>query len=146
VAIGMLNATGRSRLYFQAELLQKITGVAGALAMVRIGIPAMLISMIVVNAASYLWTANLAARDMGFPFLRHLADSTKVFMAASVMGGCAWGIGLFVGLPVEVTLVLQIVAGGVVYVLMCGLLRVSEQVEMLTYAKSLVLRKFVAAG
>lgn len=146
VAIGMLNATGRSRLYFQTELFQKIAGVAAALATVKIGIPAMLVSMIVVNTASYLLTANLAARDIGFSWLRHLADSSKVFMAAAVMGGCAWGIGMVGGLPVAGILILQVLTGGAVFVFSCALLRVSEQEEMLAYAKDLVLRKLAPAG
>jgi teichuronic acid exporter len=146
VVIGMLNATGRSRLYFQTELFQKIAGVVGALATVRIGISAMLVSMILVNAASYFWTANLAGRDTGFSCLRQLADSSKVFMAAFVMGLCVWRIGLVGGLPVVGVLTLQVLTGAAVYALMCALLRVAEQKEMLIHARGLLRSRMAATA
>jgi teichuronic acid exporter len=141
VAIGLMNATGRSRLNFQIEFFQRLALVAGAAATVSFGIAAMLVSTIAINTAGYLWTANSAAGSLGYSCWQQLADSRKVFLAAGVMGLGVWSITGIGGLPPLSILSLQILAGTALYTGACRVLKVQEQQEMLHYAKSLVMRK-----
>jgi O-antigen/teichoic acid export membrane protein len=141
VAIGFLNATGRSRLNFQIEFWQKLAGVVGTAATVKVGITAMLVSAIFFSTAGYLWTANCAAGKMGYSCWQQLVDSWRVFLAAVVMGVGVWSIASIEGLQPISILPLQIVTGAVLYVVVCRLLKVPEQGEIVVFAKNVVMRK-----
>lgn len=145
VAVGLLNATGRSRVIFKLDCWFKIAALIGAFATVRIGISAMLVASIVLSTLGYLWTAHLAASGLGYPSMRQLSDSTKVFIAGLAMGLCVWVVGLSGWLPAPGVLLLQVATGGVVYASACAMLDVAEQREMLHYIRSLLLRKVAGA-
>jgi teichuronic acid exporter len=109
-----INALGRSDIFLKLEILKKIVGLSMLAVTIPIGIYAMALGMVVTGIIATLINAYPNKLLLGYSFTEQWRDLMPALILSLIMCGVAYSV-LFLGLPVWVTLALQIGVGVVVY-------------------------------
>ncbi len=119
INLNVLLAKGRSDLFFRLEIIKKTLVVLILLVTWRWGIQAIILGQIGSVVIAYGINGYYNARLVGYPFLSQLRDIFPYFAVSAVMGGLVY---LLNWLPIAssmLLLILQILVGGIVFVLLC---------------------------
>ena len=111
-----LKSLGRSDLYFRQELLRRALMLVVLLISVFAFDTALAIAVsFLVSAWIDVWVTSLPLKKLlGYSFTAQLWDVWKSGLAAVVMAGAVWALGLL-PLPLAPLLIMQVALGGAVY-------------------------------
>lgn len=112
-----INAQGRSDLFLKMEIIKKICGVLLLIGALRYGVLAMAGSVLLSGILSTFINSSPNRKLLGYTYKEQLEDILPSLFMALIMAFVIYPIKAF-KLSNELILLLQIVLGGVIYVLM----------------------------
>lgn len=128
--LNAINAMGRSDCFLRLEVIKKIIGMTLLLSTMWFGVMAMAYSLLVSNVISQIINSWPNRKLLNYSYLDQVKDFAPGILLAIFMGVCVYFIG-YIPLPTIVTLVIQIIAGAVIYIILSAILKL-EEFEYLT--------------
>ena len=138
--LNAIKAMGRSDLFLKLEIAKKIVGVIALLSTMWISPLAMAYSLLVVSILSQIINSWPNKKLMNYSYLEQLKDMLPQICLSLGMGTIVYAIQ-FIGLNNLLTLVLQIVVGGTLYVLCSKLFHIDSFEYIINMVKSLLHKK-----
>ena len=123
--LNAIQALGRSDLFLKLEIIKKIIGLVAVLITMKISVMAMAYSLLVTNVLSQIINSWPNKKLLAYNYLAQLKDMFPQIALSCIMGGCVYCIQ-FIGLNDVLTLVLQVVAGIIVYTLLSKLFKIES--------------------
>ncbi|ACX76255.1 polysaccharide biosynthesis protein [Fibrobacter succinogenes subsp. succinogenes S85] len=123
--LNAIKALGRSDLFLKLEIMKKIIGLTAVLITMNISVMAMAYSLLVTNVISQIINSLPNKKLLAYDYLAQLKDMFPQIALSCIMGGCVYSIQ-FAGFNDVLTLVLQIVAGIVIYTLLSKLFKIES--------------------
>ena len=105
---------GRSDLFLKLEIAKKIIGIILLVTTMKISVEAMAYSLLISSVCSQIINSWPNQKLLHYGYLEQLKDILPGILLAVGMGGCVYFIGK-VPLSYEIVLIIQIVAGGIIY-------------------------------
>ena len=130
----MLKVQGRSDLYLKLQVIRKVLAVPIILIGILLGIKAMIIGMMVEAIIGYYLNSYWSGRKIGYSMLEQVKDIFPSFLLAISVGIIVFGIAYVFPLEAIWTLLLQIVAGGILTISFCEIVRFRDYI----YIKNLI--------
>lgn len=113
--LNAIKAMGRSDLFLKLEIIKKIVGLTALAITVPISVMAMGYSLLVTSVLSQIINSWPNKKLLNYGYLEQLRDILPGIILAVGMGVCVYPIQ-YLGLPDIVTLLIQVVAGGIIYI------------------------------
>lgn len=110
----VIKASGNSALLLKLDILKKAIGLVILLVSMRFGVTGIAVSLIFVYFISMVINIAPNRKILDYGYLAQFKDTGKNIMLAVFMGACVYPIS-FIKMPVMLLLVVQILAGVVVY-------------------------------
>ncbi len=114
--LNAIKAMGRSDLFLKLEILKKIVGMALLFATMWISVEAMAYSLLISNIASQIINSWPNKKLLGYSYIEQLKDILPSIFLSVFMGVSIW-LFSFLNLPDIVTLLIQVVTGGIIYII-----------------------------
>lgn len=133
--LNAIKAMGRSDLFLKLEIVKKVVGTVLLLSTMWFGVMAMAYSLLVSSVLSQIINSWPNRKLLGYGYLEQVRDFAPGILLAVGMGISVYFIG-FIPLPAGITLMIQIVAGAIIYVSMSALLKLEEFDYLLGMIKS----------
>lgn len=133
--LNAIKAMGRSDLFLRLEIVKKIVGMILLLVTMRISVMAMACSMIVSSISSQIINSYPNWKLLRYNYLEQLRDIIPSILLAVGMGICVSFIPLL-ALGNLATLLLQILVGGVIYIIGSALFRLEAFEYLLQMIRS----------
>ena len=133
--LNAINAMGRSDWFLRLEIVKKISGMVILLSTMWFGVMAMAYSLLLSSVLSQIINSWPNRKLLGYGYLEQGRDFAPGILLAVVMGIFAYFIG-FLPLPTIITLMIQIIAGAVIYIGASALLKLEEFEYLLGMIKS----------
>jgi O-antigen/teichoic acid export membrane protein len=130
IHLNLFKACGRSDLLLNTTILNKIMTVIAILIASVFGITAMLLAQFGVSVVSYGLVCVITSRLTDYPISRQIMDWIPYMTIALVMGS---GIAIVRLLPIDniwLQLLSQISVGAVIFILVCGVAKMSAFLEL----------------
>jgi len=137
INLNVLNAQGRSDLFFRLEIFKKVFITVSILATYRWGIEAMLLGQIVTSCIAYYLNSYYSGKILKYPIFEQIKDLFPYLAASVVMGSFIWILGKYMSMGPGLILVAQIVAGILSYFIFCSVMRFEYFMEV----RNMVFRK-----
>lgn len=132
VNLNVLQAMGRSDLFLRLEIIKKALVVLNIAITWRWGITAMIFGQITISFVSYYLNAYYNRALLNYSIWEQIRDLYPYLLAALMMGGAMNALEhLSIASPLWL-LIIQIVTGGVVYLLLCRLFRFAAYLDLQT--------------
>ena len=112
--LNAIKAMGRSDLFLILEILKKIVGIAAILITMNISVMAMAYSLLVVSVLSQIINSWPNRKLLGYSYLEQLKDIAPSVLLSCFMGVCVKMVQ-FLHFPDIITLLLQVIIGGIIY-------------------------------
>ena len=141
INLNMLQAMGRSDLFFRLEVIKKILVVINIVITWRWGITAMILGMLVTSAISYYLNCYYNGVLINYRIREQLYDLFPYAGVSILMGLGVYAVGL-IPFPNNVSLLFaQIFSGAAIYICLCRLLRLAVFMEIWRYGLKRLLLK-----
>ena len=130
INLNVLTALGRSDLFLRLEIIKKALIVLNIAITWRWGIMAMITGQVFISLVSYYLNAYYNKSLLNYSIWEQIGDLYLYLINAILMGGVVHAL---VYLPIAsplYLLILQVVVGGMVYLIMCRLLRFSAYMDL----------------
>lgn len=137
--LNAINAMGRSDCFLRLEVIKKIIGMTLLLSTMWFGVMAMAYSLLVSNVISQIINSWPNRKLLNYSYLDQVKDFAPGILLAIFMGVCVYFIG-YIPLPTIVTLVIQIIAGAVIYIILSAILKLEEYEYIIGMIKSFLKR------
>ena len=137
--LNAIKALGRSDLFLKLEVAKKIVGLTVLLSTMWFGVMVMAYSLLLTSVLSQIINSWPNRKLLGYGYLEQVKDILPGILLASVMGICISFLNLL-HLPSGMLLILQIFAGGLMYVVLSAVLRLDSFVYLFGLIKSRYLR------
>ena len=134
-----INAMGRSDWFLRLEVIKKIVGMAILLSTMWFGVMAMAYSLLLSSVLSQIINSWPNRKLLGYGYLEQIRDIAPAIILAVIMGICVYFIG-YIPLPTIVTLIIQIVAGAIIYIVLSAILKLEEYEYLTGMIKSFLKR------
>ena len=128
-----INATGRSDVFLKLEVIKKIIGVVALIVGIPFGIQFMVAMKIVTSVISCFVNAYPNTKLLNYRFVEQIKDILPALLLSSCMFIITYSI-LLLKVNIIITLMLQILVGGIVYLGLAYFMKV----ESLTYALDII--------
>ena len=138
--LNAIKAMGRSDLFLKLEIIKKVVGIILLLVTMNISVIAMAYSLLVSSVLSQIINSWPNKKLLNYSYLQQLKDILPSIILAVVMG-CIVYLWNFIGLSPIITLVIQIITGGVVYVGLSKLFKIDSFIYLLDTIKELKIKK-----
>lgn len=135
----VINAKGRSDLFFKAEIIKKITAFLILAATLPFGIKAMCFGLIGYAFADIIIITHYTNNLVGLSLMPQIKQLAPILGLTVVMGGAVYASTLFVQNP-YLTLLVGFITGLVVYIGAAPVFRVRELNAILSFVKNRKLR------
>ena len=135
--LNAIKAMGRSDLFLKLEIIKKAMGLTLLLLTMRISVMAMAYSLIVSGILSQIINSWPNSKLLNYNYLEQLRDILPSIAIASGMGICVYFVG-FLPLPIAITLMIQIIAGAIIYIGATMLLKLEEFEYLLGMVESFI--------
>ncbi len=123
--LNAIKALGRSDLFLKLEIIKKCVGLIALLITVRISVMAMAYSLLVTSVLSQIINSSPNKKLMNYSYLEQLKDMLPQICLSLGMGVIVYSVQ-FIGLNSLFTLVIQVVVGGIVYILASKLFHIDS--------------------
>lgn len=114
--LNAIKALGRSDMFLKLEIIKKVVGIVLLLITVNISVKAMAYSLLVSSVCSQIINSWPNNKLLGYSYISQLKDILPNIFLAVVMGLIVYTIS-FIGLSPFITLLIQVPAGAVIYVI-----------------------------
>jgi len=142
VNLQALNGIGRSDIFLKLEIVKKILGIFVLGITVFMGIYAIALGMVFTGIIGTFINSYPNKKLLGYSFREQWRDLLPSLILSLLMGGIVYGI-LFIGLPVWLTLILQILVGIAVYMGLAWVLKLEALTYLLNTMKEYLPKKKV---
>lgn len=133
--LNAIKAMGRSDCFLKLEIVKKIMGMTILLSTMWFGVMAMAYSLLLSSVLSQIINSWPNRQLLSYGYLEQVRDFVPGILLAVLMGVCVFFIG-YLPLAAIPKLVIQIVAGAVIYIGASALLRIEEFEYLFGMAKS----------
>lgn len=123
--LNAIKALGRSDLFLRLEVIKKIVGLIALLSTMWISVKAMAYSLLFTSVTSQLINSWPNKRLLNYSYIEQLKDIFPSMILSIVMGICVLQITR-VGLSDIITLLMQILVGGIIYIIGSRLFRIDS--------------------
>lgn len=137
--LNAINAMGRSDWFLRLEVIKKIVGMAILLSTMWFGVMAMAYSLLLSSVLSQIINSWPNRKLLGYGYLEQIRDIAPAIILAVIMGIGVYFIG-YIPLPTIVTLIIQIVAGAIIYIVLSAILKLEEYEYLTGMIKSFLKR------
>ncbi|MBE6562880.1 MAG: lipopolysaccharide biosynthesis protein [Ruminococcaceae bacterium] len=120
-----IKAIGRSDISLKVEIIKKVTCLLIFLSVCRVSVMAIAYSTIVTSMVSLIINSFPNAKLLGYRYIDQLIDVLPYVLMSLVMGVCVYFTGLL-PVPSFAALVLQVLAGALVYVLLSVIFKIDS--------------------
>lgn len=129
INLNMLQVQGRSDLFLKLEVIKKIVAIAPVLLGIFVGIKWMLWGSLVTGVFAYYLNSYYSGRMLDYSIWQQIKDILPSLGVATIMMGSVYTISLIDWSPVWV-LLLQLLAGFVITISACELIKLEEYMEL----------------
>jgi len=136
--INILNVVGRSDLYLKLQLIVQVLAIPNIFIGVFFGIKALIIGMNVIALIGYVIFNYESNKVIHYSIKEQLIDVLPSFILAFIMGVIVFFIGYFTNLSNLITLIIQVIAGGLFVIMSGELLKIKEY----QFIKEIATKKF----
>lgn len=112
--LNAIKAMGRSDILLKLEMQKKIAGIIILLLVLKKGVLAIALSLLISTGISMVINARPNAKLLSYSLLEQLQDIIPSILMAVFMGGIVRLVSIF-NFPVVITLITQVLFGGVLY-------------------------------
>lgn len=137
--LNAINAMGRSDWFLRLEIIKKIMGMTILLSTMWFGVMAMAYSLLLSSLLSQIINSWPNRKLLGYGYLEQVRDFLPGILLAVLMGVCVYFIG-YIPLPTIATLVIQILAGAIIYIGLSAALKLEEFTYLIGMIKSFINR------
>lgn len=129
INLNMLQVQGRSDLFLKLEIIKKIIAVGPLLLGIFLNIYWMLWGSVFTGFIAYYLNAFYSGRFLNYSIWEQIKDILPSFIVAIMMALVVFAMS-FINLPSLVLLILQLVAGVVLVVVLCELIKLDAYIEI----------------
>jgi O-antigen/teichoic acid export membrane protein len=142
INLNVLKAQGRSDLFFGLEVVKKAMAIISIVITFRWVISAMIIGHIVTSILSFILNSHYTGKLLDYPFFEQFRDLLPVTILSCLMGVLVYAI-TFISIPGQLLLlIIQIIAGVLVYLLFCHYFQLSAFKDIMRIAKPSLIKYF----
>lgn len=138
--LNAIKAMGRSDLFLKLEIWKKVIGLILLLATLFISVKAMAYSLLISTLTSMIINSWPNKKLLNYSFIEQMKDILPSILLATGMGVAVYLIGVL-NLPTLPLLLIQVVCGGVIYVLGSEILKLEPYVYLKEIVFSFARRK-----
>ena len=113
--LNAIKAIGRSDLFLKLEIIKKVVGIILLLCTMNISVMAMAYSLIASSIISQIINSWPNRKLLNYGYLQQLKDILPSIILAVIMGVLVYLFN-FIGLSSIITLIIQIIMGGIIYI------------------------------
>ncbi len=114
--LNAIKAMGRSDLFLKLEIMKKIVGIILLIITMKISVMAMAYSLLVSNVLGQIINTWPNKKLLNYSYLQQLKDILPSIILAVIMGTIVYCWN-FLNLGIIITLILQVISGGIIYIL-----------------------------
>lgn len=133
--LNAINSMGRSDLFLKLEILKKIIGMILLLSTMWFGVMAMAYSLLISSFTSQLINTWPNRYLLKYSYIDQIKDILPNIVMALIMGGFVYFIS-YLNLPILVSLVVQILSGGIIYLMLSILTKNDSFIYLINILKS----------
>jgi len=130
INLNILKVFGRSDIFLRLEIIKKSLAVPVIIVGMFFGINWMIGCMIILSLISYFLNSFYSGQNIGYSSLQQLKDIGPSILLALLIGGIVFSIGLLLDLPDYLVLIIQLVAGGGIFILLGELSKMQDYIFM----------------
>ena len=135
-----INSLGRSDIFLKLEIVKKIIGVSILIVSIRYGVFYMALGVLLSGIISSFVNAYPNKKLLNYSYFEQCKDLLPSLIIASIMGGSVYAIS-FLNLETILILLLQIVAGVIIYVGMSKIFKIEAYEYLVKTAKDLLKKR-----
>ena len=135
-----INSLGRSDIFLKLEIVKKIIGVSILIVSIRYGVFYMALGVLLSSIISSFVNAYPNKKLLNYSYFEQCKDLLPSLIIASIMGGSVYAIS-FLNLETILILLLQIVAGVIIYVGMSKIFKIEAYEYLVKTAKDLLKKR-----
>ncbi len=139
--LNMLQVQGRSDLFLRLEIIKKIIAIPTIIIGIYFGIKVMILGMWVNTLISYYLNSYWSGRMINYPMREQIVDITPGFLIAISMGAVVIIVGWYLPGIYLVKLLVQLLAGILITVLLCELIKPQAYLELKNIFKLYFLKR-----
>lgn len=114
--LNAIKAMGRSDLFLKLEIMKKLVGLTLLLSTMWFGVMAMAYSLLISSVSGQIINSSPNKKLLDYSYLSQLKDILPSILLAVIMGCCIYPVQLL-GLHSGITLMIQVIAGCVIYLI-----------------------------
>ncbi len=134
-----IKAIGRSDIALKVEIIKKVVGVAILIASIPFGVTAIAVGMVISTTLSAIINAIPNKKLLGYTFKMQLKDILPSLIMSLVMFGAVYPISLL-NINVWLMLIIQVVAGAIIYIALSAIFKVESFKYILSILKGFLKR------
>ena len=138
--LNAIKAMGRSDLFLKLEIWKKVIGMILLLSMMFISVEAMAYSLLISTLASMIINSWPNKKLLNYSFIEQMKDIFPSILLAVGMGVVVYLIGLL-HIPTIPLLIIQVICGGVIYLLGSSLLKLEPYAYLLGIIKPMIQKR-----
>lgn len=138
--LNAIKAMGRSDLFLKMEIWKKVVGMILLLSTMFISVKAMAYSLLVSTLASMIINSWPNKKLLNYSFLEQMKDILPSIFLAVGMGSAVYFIGL-VNIPTLPLLLIQIICGGVIYIVGSAVFRLEPFTYLLGIIRQIIQKR-----
>lgn len=138
--LNAINAMGRSDLFLKLEIWKKVIGMILLLSTMFISVKAMVYSLLISTLASMIINSWPNKKLLNYSFLEQIKDIFSSILLAVGMGAVVYLIG-FLPVPTLPLLLIQVVCGGVIYIVGSAVFRLEPYTYLLGIIKPMIQKR-----
>lgn len=135
--LNAIKAMGRSDLFLKLEIWKKVIGLILLLSTMFISVEAMVYSLLISTLASMIINSWPNKELLNYSFLEQMKDILPSIFLAVGMGVVVYFIG-FLPAPTLPLLIIQVICGGVIYIVGSALLKLEPYIYLLGIIKPMI--------
>ena len=133
--LNAIKAMGRSDLFLKLEVIKKFMGMILLLITMNISVMAMAYSLLISGLISQVINSWPNRYLLKYSYIDQIKDILPNIVMALIMGGFVYFIG-YLNLPILVSLVVQILSGGIIYLILSILTKNDSFIYLINILKS----------
>lgn len=138
--LSAITAMGRSDLFLKQEILKIVVGIAMIASTVQFGVIAMAYGLLVTSVMCQVINAWPNRKLINYSYLEQMKDILPIIILAVIMGATVNIVGIF-HLPDILTLGIQVILGGAIYVMESIVFKVEPFQYLLVFVRSYISEK-----
>ena len=138
--LNAIKAMGRSDLFLKLEVMKKIIGIVLLIITMNISVMAMAYSLIISSIFSQIINAWPNKKLLNYGYLEQLKDILPSILLAVIMGLIV-SIFNVLNIPIILKLIIQVICGGIIYILGAILLKIDVFYFLVNEIKNMFLKR-----